>query len=398
MKKLFLIAFYFFALTVYSQNPTPFDNSIRVKNLATQSGTPDIAVFDNNKVLKKIAWSSLPAGSSSVLEYANFAAFPGTGAVAKIYVDKATNIIYRWSGSAYVILSPFTTPTLQQVTDAGNETTQHIKVKVIDETDEYLSEITPYYIEISKRDIASSNIIRSAFDTNGIVRYNTVDGGYSIDLTEASDAVPTLVQRVLKAPILTADATIATTAYVDAKVQNSLTASTTIAPSATAVNNELNKTRKLIIANGASTVTGTTAETIISSLLIPANSFDSLCDIWTTFTYVKSTAAAVPIRLYYNTTNSLSGATQLALYNTGSFRNGMLNRKYLLNGTGLDLLASASTTSLYNSELIDAFFTASTVITIAPTSDIYFIYTVQNDAVGTTFNHKCSTVEKRKLN
>jgi hypothetical protein len=123
MKKLFLIAFYFFALTVYSQNPTPFDNSIRVKNLATQSGTPDIAVFDNNKVLKKIAWASLP---SSVLEYANFAAFPGTGAVAKIYVDKATNIIYRWSGSAYVILSPFTTPTLDQVLTAGNTSDKSI--------------------------------------------------------------------------------------------------------------------------------------------------------------------------------------------------------------------------------------------------------------------------------
>jgi len=67
MKKLFLIAFYFFALTVYGQNPTPFDNSIRVKNLATQSGTPDIAVFDNNKVLKKIAWSSLPSGGSQTL-------------------------------------------------------------------------------------------------------------------------------------------------------------------------------------------------------------------------------------------------------------------------------------------------------------------------------------------
>jgi hypothetical protein len=128
MKKLFLIALYLFALTVYSQNPTPFDNSIRVKNLATQSGTPDIAVFDNNKVLKKIAWSSLPAGSSSVLEYANFAAFPGTGAVAKIYVDKATNIIYRWTGSAYVILSPFTTPSLQEITDVDNETSNPIKV------------------------------------------------------------------------------------------------------------------------------------------------------------------------------------------------------------------------------------------------------------------------------
>jgi hypothetical protein len=100
---------------------------------------------------------------------------------------------------------------LQQVTDEGNETTQHIKVKIIDETDEYISEITPNYIEVSKRDIASSDIIRNAFDVNSITRFNTLEGSYSINLTQASDAVPTLVQRVLKAPILTADAIIATT-------------------------------------------------------------------------------------------------------------------------------------------------------------------------------------------
>ena len=217
---------------------------------------------------------------------------------------------------------------------------------------------------------------------------------------KANLASPTFTGTV-SAPTPTANdnsTKVATTAYVDAKVQNSLTASTSVAPSATAVNNELNKTRRLIVANSASSVTGTTAETIISSHLIPANSFDSFCDIWTTFTYGKSTANAVPIRLYYNTTNSLSGATQLALYTTGSARNGMLNRKYLLNGTGLDLLTSTPTTSLYNNELVDAIFAASTVITIAPTSDIYFIWTVQNDAVGTTFNHKRSTVEKLKLN
>jgi hypothetical protein len=65
MKKIFLIAAFILGLTLSAQNPTPFDNSIRVKNLATQSGTPDIAVFDSNKVLKKIAWASLPSGLPS---------------------------------------------------------------------------------------------------------------------------------------------------------------------------------------------------------------------------------------------------------------------------------------------------------------------------------------------
>lgn len=671
MKKIILIALYLFGLTVYSQNPTPFDNSIRVKNLATQSGTPDIAVFDNNKVLKRIAWSSLPSGSSSVLEYANFAAFPGTGTVEKIYVDKATNIIYRWSGSGYVILSPFTTPTLDQVMETGrlytqtignetytfgfnppfpfsgaqfatvvkNNTTDTFGSSAVSDTyvgmgitenpvnsnrytsndqnleeghsirawdnrtdEQFLNELTiPFktsgsghslfsipnnkpageYTLATTEDIETSiaplqtnstdqtvwnngksNVSSNTsfgekalksnttgadntavgkdalennttgnenvaiggsalpFNTTGsgntaigrlagmsltgfntsptnsiyigrnayalaanqnnqiVIGENTTgagsntvtlgnssitttrlrgtvqgnsfvkDGGTSSQILMADGSVATAgsgisiasgtisasggsgswggitgtlssqtdLQNALNlkanlasptftgtvsAPTPTANdnsTKVATTAYVDAKVQNSLTASTSVAPSATAVNNELNKTRRLIVANSASSVTGTTAETIISSHLIPANSFDSFCDIWTTFTYGKSTANAVPIRLYYNTTNSLSGATQLALYTTGSARNGMLNRKYLLNGTGLDLLTSTPTTSLYNNELVDAIFVASTVITIAPTSDIYFIWTVQNDAVGTTFNHKRSTVEKLKLN
>jgi len=37
-----------------------------------------------------------------VLEFANLAAFPATGEVEKIYIDLATNMQYRWSGSAYV--------------------------------------------------------------------------------------------------------------------------------------------------------------------------------------------------------------------------------------------------------------------------------------------------------
>jgi hypothetical protein len=160
---------------------------------------------------------------------------------------------------------------------------------------------------------------------------------------------------------------------------------------------DLTKFRKLIISNPQSIVTGTTAETIISSLLIPANSFDSLCDIWSTFTFAKNTGTAIPLKLYYNTTNSLTGATQISLYNTGSNRNGMFNRKLLLNGTGLDLVNILTTTSSLNNENFDNLFTAPSIVTINPAVDIYFIYTVQNDSAGTTFTHKRSTVEKLKL-
>jgi hypothetical protein len=48
----------------------------------------------------------LPSYVDDVLEYANLAGFPGTGETGKIYVDRATGKIYRWSGSVYVEISP----------------------------------------------------------------------------------------------------------------------------------------------------------------------------------------------------------------------------------------------------------------------------------------------------
>jgi len=49
--------------------------------------------------------SQLPSYVDDVLEYANLASFPATGETGKIYVDLATNKIYRWSGSVYVEVS-----------------------------------------------------------------------------------------------------------------------------------------------------------------------------------------------------------------------------------------------------------------------------------------------------
>ncbi len=42
---------------------------------------------------------------TSVLFYADLASFPATGGDATMYVDKSTNTIYRWNGTAYVSLS-----------------------------------------------------------------------------------------------------------------------------------------------------------------------------------------------------------------------------------------------------------------------------------------------------
>jgi len=48
----------------------------------------------------------LPSYVDDVLEYTNLAGFPAAGETGKIYVDKATQKIYRWSGSTYIEISP----------------------------------------------------------------------------------------------------------------------------------------------------------------------------------------------------------------------------------------------------------------------------------------------------
>lgn len=54
----------------------------------------------------KIDSAYLPSYVDDVLEYTAKENFPDTGESGKIYVDTTTNLTYRWSGSAYVEISP----------------------------------------------------------------------------------------------------------------------------------------------------------------------------------------------------------------------------------------------------------------------------------------------------
>lgn len=56
----------------------------------------------NGKVLS----AQLPSYVDDVLEYASKANFPNAGEAGKIYVATNTNLTYRWTGSAYVEISP----------------------------------------------------------------------------------------------------------------------------------------------------------------------------------------------------------------------------------------------------------------------------------------------------
>ena len=62
-----------------------------------------VAELDENG---KVPSSQLPSYVDDVLEYTTKSSFPEIGETGKIYVDATTNLTYRWSGTAYVEISP----------------------------------------------------------------------------------------------------------------------------------------------------------------------------------------------------------------------------------------------------------------------------------------------------
>lgn len=62
-----------------------------------------VATLDNTG---KVPSAQLPSYVDDVVEYSTKTNFPNTGEEGKIYVDKTTNLTWRWSGTDYVKISP----------------------------------------------------------------------------------------------------------------------------------------------------------------------------------------------------------------------------------------------------------------------------------------------------
>ena len=154
--------------------------------------------------------------------------------------------------------------------------------------------------------------------------------------------------------------------------------------------------RKLVAVDaGNTTHTGTLTETIVSSILIPANSLDALCDLFFSYDYVKSTGNATSIKVYLNTTNSLTGATLFASFNAGSPRNAGFFRKMILRGTNLD--TQASTASLVSNWPGDLLFAATNVITLNPAVTNYMLVTITLTNSSDIITSKRTALEKLNL-
>jgi hypothetical protein len=74
-----------------------------VRTILGAGSANGLATLDSNGLVPS---SQLPSYVDDVLEFTNLAGFPATGETGKIYVAQDTNKIYRWSGSAYIEISP----------------------------------------------------------------------------------------------------------------------------------------------------------------------------------------------------------------------------------------------------------------------------------------------------
>lgn len=104
----------------------------------------------------KVPSSQLPSYVDDVVEYAAKSLFPATGETGKIYVDKTTNLTWRWSGSAYVEISPSLalgeTSSTAYAGDKGAELKRMVDThdQSIDNLDQGMNNFVSGYIAVGK--------------------------------------------------------------------------------------------------------------------------------------------------------------------------------------------------------------------------------------------------------
>lgn len=306
---------------------------------------------------------------------------PASGDLLEI-VDISEGVSKRVAVSA---LGGGSTPTLQEVTDEGNEIVSDDNLNKI-VIDKVLQTITFYsrYL-ITDPWVIASQVTQYGFYVDPTL---TIFGGTTVSLdvftglAVADDFLNSINITSISAtkngvefatlddipPAITIDAT-PTDGSANAVSSNGVFDALAL---------KCNK--PLVDTVSSSALTGVTTEGILKSYLIPANTLTSSEILnFSNDLYKTGTAGICTSRLYTNTTASLSGASLLATStSTAGNRKMPLRRQLVLKGGNIEVLAATASTPDDN---INSSSVA-TIVTFNPTVDNYLITTAQNANAG----------------
>lgn len=124
----------------------------------------------------KVPAAQLPSYVDDVLEFADQAAFPGTGETGKIYVAQDSNKIYRWGGTAYIEVSS----AIGDLTVGGDLSGTASNAQVVSGA-------------ITSAKIADGTIQEGDLDPSVVAKLNSsgVDHTYGSDVTQGSNPAST---------------------------------------------------------------------------------------------------------------------------------------------------------------------------------------------------------------
>lgn len=184
-----------------STKPTYTASEVGAIPTLQKGANSGVAELDANG---KVPSSQLPSYVDDVLEYSAKSSFPTTGEAGKIYVDTSTNLTYRWSGSAYVEISPSlalgTTSSTAFRGDYGNTAYNHATdssrlttatssglYKVASTAQGHIASLTA----VQKSDITALGIPGSDTNTTYTLTQDATDG-HKITFTPSSGTATTI--------------------------------------------------------------------------------------------------------------------------------------------------------------------------------------------------------------
>jgi hypothetical protein len=153
-------------------------------------------------------------------------------------------------------------------------------------------------------------------------------------------------------------------------------ASDTKYPSVKSVYDYYQYNRAIYQTTAETSLTGTTSETLIDSILIPANTLAANDIVQIAARTLKTTNAAGTLRIYINSSGSLSGATLLGSFQmSASVRFAGFERNIAVKASGLIEVLSATNTALTTDSSVVGAVETTTTVTLS--SDLYLITSMQ---------------------